>query len=135
MLLGRSDQFVDTLTEKLLTYALGRGLEPPTRRRSARSSARPRAPTTALPSVIQGIVDERAVSNAERANSEQSRSEVARHVITKMALPRRTFLRGMGTLGVAAPRRDGAGDDRHEGQPAKPARRFGGGLHAATGPT
>ena len=27
MLLGRSGQFVETVTEKLLTYALGRGIE------------------------------------------------------------------------------------------------------------
>ena len=27
VLLGRSEQFVETFTEKLLTYALGRGLE------------------------------------------------------------------------------------------------------------
>jgi hypothetical protein len=37
---SHSDDFLTSLTEKLLTYALGRGLEPPMRLRSAESSGR-----------------------------------------------------------------------------------------------
>ena len=52
--------------------------------------------------------------------------------ITKMSLPRRTFLRGMGaTRGAAAARRDGAGadgDGADRGEPAAPLRRD---LHPA----
>src|SRR5438105_13655299 len=42
VLLGKSDQFVMTLSERLLTYGLGRGLEPfdmPAVRKIARESA------------------------------------------------------------------------------------------------
>ena len=56
MLLSHSDEFLTTMTEKLLTYALGRGSRPPTRRRFARSSARLRATNYRFASLIQGIV-------------------------------------------------------------------------------
>ena len=57
-LLAKSDQFVTTLTEKLLTYALGRGVEhydlPAVR--ADRAPIR-RATTTACPTLIAGIVE------------------------------------------------------------------------------
>ena len=90
-----------TLTEKLLTYALGRGLEyydaPAVRAivRDARAQTTIAFPpsswasSTALPFQMQG---DRTM------------------IITKMALPRRTFLRGLGVdAGAAVAGRDGAG--------------------------
>ncbi len=46
-LLARPNQFVQTLTEKLMTYALGRSSTITTCRPCAKSCARPRATTTA----------------------------------------------------------------------------------------
>jgi mono/diheme cytochrome c family protein len=56
VLMKHSDEFVTTMTEKLLTYALGRGLEPsdaPTVRRIKRDAARDNLRFAAL---VQGVV-------------------------------------------------------------------------------
>ncbi|MCY4601886.1 MAG: DUF1585 domain-containing protein, partial [Acidobacteria bacterium] len=56
-LAARRDQFVETFTEKLLTYALGRGIEPydrPVIRRIARDAA---ADDHRWSSIIMGIVE------------------------------------------------------------------------------
>ena len=86
-LLSRSDNFVATLTEKLLTYALGRGAEhydmPAVRAIHARrGSQRP-------PLFVA------RVGRSSTAFPFQN-EEIGVMIITKTALPRRTFLRGMG---------------------------------------
>ncbi len=88
------------MTEKLLTYALGRGVESYDAP-AVRAIVRDAAPADyRFSSLVLGIVQERAVSD----------EETAAMIITKMALPRRTFLRGVGAdAGAAAARRDGAG--------------------------
>ena len=90
-LLRRPELFVSAFTEKLLTYALGRGVEyydAPTG-----SHHRARRKGAGLPHLLARPRNrqERAVSN-----------EDVTMIITKMALPRRTFLRGMGAT-VALP--------------------------------
>ena len=84
-LLRRPELFVGTLTEKLMTYGLGRGVEPydaPAVRaivRHARSKT----------------IDSRRSFSAswERSISDEG----VAMMVTKNALPRRTFLRGVGT--------------------------------------
>ena len=75
-----------TLTEKMLTYALGRGLEyydMPAVRKITRDAARQRLP--------------RLVADpGRRQQSSLPDAETAVMIITKKALPRRTFLRGLG---------------------------------------
>ena len=83
---AQAERFVSTLTEKLLTYALGRGLthhDAPTVRAILRDAA----------------ADEYRFSNhrpRDRHESSISDEEIAVMMITKAALPRRTFLRGLG---------------------------------------
>ena len=70
-LLARPDQFVTTLTEKLLTYALGRGVEyydAPAVRAIVRDAARQRLPLL-VGARFSGVVRERAVSDEENAES------------------------------------------------------------------
>ena len=109
-MLLRSDRFVPTLTEKLLTYALGRGLEyydTPAVRAIVREAATERLSRSRR--LIVGIVQsapfqmrmtEQASAHADSGVElspapEAQRCKVAMF-ITKMSLPRRTFLRGMG---------------------------------------
>ncbi len=56
ILLARSDQFIEALSSKLLTYALGRGVEPFDRRAIRQISQRTRAQGDKLPALIQSIV-------------------------------------------------------------------------------
>lgn len=56
ILLGRDDQFVENLTRKLLTYALGRGLEPFDRPTVSRIVGHARANDDRISAVIEGIV-------------------------------------------------------------------------------
>ena len=75
-----------TLTEKMLTYALGRGLEyydMPAVRKITRDAARHELPL---------LVDR----PRHRQQPSVPDAEAAVMIITKMALPRRTFLRGLG---------------------------------------
>ena len=84
-LLSRPELFVITLTEKLLTYALGRGVEyydAPAVRKIVRER---RQQDYRFSSVDSGNRQQHAVSDEEVAM-----------IVTKKALPRRTFLRGMG---------------------------------------
>ena len=86
-LLARSDRFVSTLTEKLLTLcarATARVL-----RCAGRAGDRPRSGAQRLPLLVRA----RAGDRAEHAVPNE---ETAVMIVTKMALPRRTFLRGMG---------------------------------------
>ena len=112
----RSDRFVSTLTEKMLTYALGRGLEyydAPAVRAILRDAAQDDYRFSALiVGIVQSAPFRMRKARLDQALRRVSRAEPARIImfITKKALPRRTFLRGVGaTLGLAAARRDGAG--------------------------
>ena len=113
-LLDRPELFVRTLTEKLLTFALGRGVEyydaPAVRQIVARRQRRRLSLLAADP----GHCQQHAVSDEDVAM-----------IVTKKALPRRTFLRGAGAalalplLGRDDPVADRAG--RHAGQPGAAA--------------
>ena len=91
-LVRRPEQFVSTMTEKLLTYALGRGLthaDMPAVRRILREVGGWRLPG--------------AVHHSERgAERSVPVEESAVMIITRKSLPRRTFLRGLGAA-VALP--------------------------------
>ena len=111
------------MTEKLLTYALGRGLDdhdmPVVR-------AHPPRPAPRRLSVF--VAGPRRSSNSVPFQMRMKLERASRHVmfITKMSLPRRTFLRGHGrAVGAAAARRDGAGAHRSAKTAAKPPLRFG----------
>ena len=85
-LLSRPEAFVNTMTEKLLTYSLGRGVEyydaPAVRKIVSRQQRE------GLPFFVSGFrnCEQYAVSDEE-----------CTMIVTKKALPRRTFLRGVGT--------------------------------------
>ena len=90
-LLARPELFVGTLTEKLHTYALGRGVEyydAPAIRGIVRDA---RQQNFRMSVDHPGHRERRVVSNEDEAM-----------IITRKALPRRTFLRGMGAA-VALP--------------------------------
>ena len=111
-LLDRPEMFVGTLTEKLLTFALGRGVEHI--RRAGDPQDRPRRPRERLPLLVadRGNRDQHAVSDEE-----------IRMIITKKAMPRRTFLRGPGDrAGAAAAGCDGSLHDRPGRDAGRPAR-------------
>ena len=115
VLVNHSDQFLANVTNKLLTYALGRGVEyydaPAVRAHPARRGA------AELPLLVDhsGHRQERAVSD----------EEIRFMIITKKALSRRTVLRGMGvSLALPYARRDGAGAVARP-TAAKPAQRYG----------
>ena len=123
-LLSRPELFVTTFTEKLLTYALGRGVEyydaPAVRKivREARSQG--------LPVLVgyPGNRQQHAVSDEEITM-----------IITKKALPRRTFLRGMGAT-LALPLLDAMVPSMTAlaATPANPVRRLGF-VYIPMGPT
>ena len=85
-LLGNPDRFVTTFTEKLLTYALGRGLTPHDAPAVRAISAHGRA--ARVPAVER--------RHGHRHQHVLPDEEIAVMMITRMALPRRTFLRGVG---------------------------------------
>ena len=92
LLLSRRDAFAMSVAEKMLTYALGRGLSPtdrPALRRIMRDAA---ATDYRWSSVLLGIV---------KSTPFQMRTIYAM-IITGKALPRRTVLRGLGAA-VALP--------------------------------
>jgi hypothetical protein len=89
ILKGQSDQFVRNVTEKLLTYSLGRGLE-----RFDRPTVDAISRQVAAKQLQVLLVGAR--SGQERAVSNEDRGREAMNVILKKQLPRRTFLRGVG---------------------------------------
>ena len=100
-------QFSRCLTEKMLTYALGRGLHPYDRRTVEGINRNLAASGYHFQSLIFEIVHsapfqmgrgDGAIRAGQRSQAERGSSTM----ITKKALPRRTFLRGMGTA-VALP--------------------------------
>ena len=109
LLLGRPDQFVNTLIQKMLTYALGRGVEyydAP----AIRSIRRDAAPCDyRWSAIITGIVKstpfQMRAAEAVR-NSLLLTEDEPTMMIFKTAIPRRTFLRGLGTT-LAFPLLDG----------------------------
>ena len=105
-LLKHPEQFVRTMTEKLLTYALGRGLEyydMPVVRAIARDAA---TQNYRFSSIVLGIVKSTPFqmkmkardSDVHRKPAQPSALRVDRRpmFITKKHLPRRTFLHGVG---------------------------------------
>ncbi len=104
-LLSRPEVFAATFTEKLLTYALGRGVEyydAPAVRKIVREAGQERIPVL-------------VVHSGNRQQHTVSDEEVTM-IITKKALPRRTFLRGVGAdAGAATAGCHGAVDDRAGG--------------------
>ena len=100
-LMKHPEQFVQTLTEKLMTYGLGRGLEyydMPHVRKIVRDAA-PRQLSFFIDRV--GYCEKRTISNEESSrDSEQLNiwhtKETDIMFITKKHLSRRTFLRGAG---------------------------------------
>ena len=88
LLESHRDEFIQTFTEKLLTYALGRSVgaaDKPAVRAIARAAARDNYRVSAF---LTAIIESRTLSNEEGFR---------KMIITKKALPRRTFLRGLGT--------------------------------------
>ena len=88
LLANYRDEFVATVTEKLLTYALGRGLEyydQPAVRAIARAGRQRRLPHVGPDCRHR---QKYAISDEEDSGT---------MIITKKSLPRRTFLRGLGT--------------------------------------
>ena len=98
LLLEQPEQFPRTVTEKLLSYALGRRLEyydRPAVRKIVRDAA---AQQYRWSSIILGIVRESHVFDAGITIMEKS----AMTFLTAKSLPRRTVLRGLGASGRAA---------------------------------
>ncbi len=135
-LLNRKVDFVTNLTEKLLTYALGRGIEyydMPVVRQIVRDAGTTDYRWSAL---ILGDRQEPAVPDAygRRARGDAGgsgavaftslRRSAVMSLITKKYLPRRTFLRGLG-VSVALPLLDGMVPAFAAAAAATPAKRFG----------
>ena len=122
LLVGHRDEFVRTLTEKLLSYALGRGIEHfdfPTVRQIARDAAPTGHRWSAL---VSRHREEHAVHHGNRSTE----ADRVAMMISKKALSRRTVLRGSVQRGVAAARQHAAGvyRCRSEARPP-PINRFG----------
>ena len=96
LLLERGDQFVGTVTEKLLAYALGRG--PGILRPANRANHHPRGGDDRLPVVLY--------NRRHREEHPVHHAEGEAMIITKKAIPRRTVLRGLGAS-LALPLLDG----------------------------
>ena len=113
-LLRYSPQFVRMFTEKMMTYALGRGVEysdmPDDPRDRGGCGART---TTGSRRSCCGVVKSAQFQMRVKEAAEEQRAAPIKErdmFITKKHIPRRTFLRGAGvTLGLAAARIDGAG--------------------------
>ena len=131
----RSDRFVATLTEKMLTYALGPRARVLRRAGRARDRARGGAERLSLLVADRGRRAERAVPDAARRRwrgaggpqrQDRGEQEETPMFITKTALPRRTFLRGLGAA-LALPLLDAmvpalSALAQTPAQPAPPAR-------------
>ena len=127
-ILERPELFVTTVTEKLLTYALGRGLtanDMPAVRAIVRASA---LQNYRFSSLILGVV--KSAPFLMRAKPRSGRpAGVRRRVtmyLTRMAIPRRTFLRGAGAT-LALPLLDAMvpAATALAQTPARPIKRFG----------
>ena len=105
VLKSRLPEFARCLIEKMLTYSLGRGLEPYDRRtvdeidRKLAGDGLP-VPVADLRNRAQPAVPVAARRDGQSAGQQTEGDRAA--MITRKALPRRTFLRGMGTA-VALP--------------------------------
>ena len=112
-ILARPDAFATVLTERLMTYALGRGVEPsdmPVVRAIVRKAA---LDNYRLASIVQGIIDsapfqmrtklEPAGTSTTVARATATRLHGAAMIITKKHLSRRTFLQGTFGAAVALP--------------------------------
>ena len=109
VLLSHPERFVSTLTENLLAYALGRSLEyydQPVVRAIVRDAAPQRLSLLGVgvsaSSTARPFQTRKAEACSRRAPRRQRIEETTIMIITKRALPRRTFLRGMGAT-VALP--------------------------------
>ncbi len=130
-LVAQKTQFVRAVTEKLLTYALGRGLQyydAPTVRAIDRSAA---ADGYRWSSLILEYCEERAISDENRrasgpgdSNYSPEGEEDRTMFVTKKAISRRTVLRGVGTA-VALPLLDAMIPAFATAAATKPVRRFG----------
>ncbi len=105
------DVFVGVLTEKMLTYALGRGIEyydMPAVRKIVHDA---KATNYRFSSIVLGIAAQRAVPDEGTGTHQHHRKDrYSMSAIFKKHLSRRTFLQGVGaTIALAAARRDGAG--------------------------
>ena len=101
-LTANPEQFVQTLTEKLLMYSLGRDVEyhdMPLVRRIVRDAARDGYRFSAI---VKGIVESAPFQQVQIAGSAKARTKGETMFITKKHIPRRTFLRGIGAA-VALP--------------------------------
>ena len=114
-LLARPELLASTITEKLLTYACGRGVEP-SDAPAVRAIVRARA-AAGVPHVV-----DRARRGAKRALPDED----VTMIITKKAVPRRALLRGMGAS-VALPLLDAMlpAMTALAKTPARPVRRLG----------
>ena len=92
----KSDAFVNNVTEKMLTYSLGRGLERFDRPTVEAISRQSQGERLQVFGARHGSREEQTVPDAECGGRE------AMNLIFKKQLPRRTFLRGMGSV-VALP--------------------------------
>ena len=136
----RARIFVGVMTEKMMTYALGRGLEyydmPAVRKivRDARCQRLPFLVDRARHREQRAVSDEgeeTAPAETRPGAIPASNRRHAMRFITKKHLSRRTFLRGVGVTVAAVARLDGAGADaagEDRGQAADPAWAL---LHAA----
>ena len=101
--LANPEQFVQTLTEKLLMYALGRTVEyhdMPLVRQIVRDAARD---GYRFSSIVKGIVESAPFQQSpDRRFGNRLRIKGETMFITKKHIPRRTFLRGIGAT-VALP--------------------------------
>ena len=96
---ARGRQFVRTVTEKLMTYALGRGVEHVRHAGDSPDRAGCGASDYRWSSIILGITKSDAFQMRMAAGSKARQD---RMIITKMAIPRRTVLRGLGAT-IALP--------------------------------
>ena len=129
VLLSHPERFVSTLTENLLAYAVGRSLEYYDQPVSTDGGARFRAPGLSFLRAGSRHRKQPRLSEQEgRGAADRDRGGTALRrrrimIITKRALPRRTFLRGMGAT-VALPFLD-AMVPALSARAAKPAVRLG----------
>ena len=89
-----SEAFAQCLTEKMLTYALGRGLEPFDRPAVDSIACRLASGDYRFSRLVLEIVRQLAIPDAKRRGRKT--------IMTHRELPRRTFLRGLGTA-IALP--------------------------------
>ena len=105
ILRGNRDTFAECLTEKLMIYALGRGLEGYDRRAVEKIANDLAANDYRFSTLISGIVRQRALPNGQRRRSEIRWRKQRREyemILTRKHVSRRTLLRGVGAA-IALP--------------------------------